>query len=228
MFFLIDIVLFVLLGLAILFSIKKGFTGHFVFGFVKTILSIAAGIGAAVGLYFLFDKVGWLRLMGDNVASFFGNVGSNIGETWNQATYEKLCAIVGYIPLGIIVAIVVYVLVFLLIGLLYKVTLGKCRIDWKPWKIIDNVLGFVLNIGLVCALVLFSFGAIHALNEGDRYKNVLEGDHKIYAPVNRSLEKTITSVHENISAAPFGGFIYEHNPLNDLIAGWFGVGKDGE
>ena len=118
MFFLIDIVLFVLLGLAILFSIKKGFTGHFVFGFVKTILSIAAGIGAAVGLYFLFDKVGWLRLMGDNVASFFGNVGSNIGETWNQATYEKLCAIVGYIPLGIIVAIVVYVLVFLLIGLL--------------------------------------------------------------------------------------------------------------
>ena len=50
MFFLIDIVLFVLLGLAILFSIKKGFTGHFVFGIVKTVLSIAAGVGAAVGV----------------------------------------------------------------------------------------------------------------------------------------------------------------------------------
>ncbi len=222
MFFIVDIVLFALLGLAILFSIKKGFTGHFVFGIVKTVLSIAAGIGAAVGLYFLFDKIGWIALMKDNVVAFFGNVGANIGS-WNQETFEKVCAVIGYLPFGIVVAVIVYVLFFLLIGLLYRVTLGKCRISWKPWKIIDNVLGFVLNIGLVAILVLFSFGVIHAFNEGEKYKAVAGTETPILQPINRSVEGGITSLHENISAAPFGGFIYEHNPLNDMIAGWFGV-----
>ncbi|MBO4262977.1 MAG: hypothetical protein J5903_04260 [Clostridia bacterium] len=222
MFFLIDGVLIALLICVFWFGIKKGITGNWVFSIIKTVIALAGGGGAAAGMYFLMNGFGWLDVLSDGVVGFFGNITNNVDGLLTQANFVMVCKIIAFIPFAIFAFILGYVLVFWLVGLLFKVIhtpFEKLR-QWRLWRFFDNLLGSIFNLAILGGVVLAIFGAIHGINQGEKYKNVL-GNAKVVQPFNESIEIVLNGMHENLSAGPLCGLIYEYNPLNDMFASMF-------
>ena len=103
-------------------------------------------------------------------------------------------------------------------------------------KIIDNVLGLILNLGLYLGIVFAAFGFIHAINtvEASAGDYVYDDASTIIFKENDDpdaltdfLANTIDNFtgpmfngwHESLSASPIGSIIYEYNPLNGLFEG---------
>lgn len=234
MFILVDVLLLVCLGFIIFASIKFGFTRNFIFGILRTVFGIAGGVGACVGVYFLMDYFGWLDYLGQGVAGFFGN--PEFVNPVNADSFSVLTNIVAYLPFGVLFIILGYILVHFLVNLLFKGIFAPIFILKKrnrTFKIIDNVVGLVFNLGLFFAVVLVSFGFIHGINtvkDGDDYvyDNVSSiiftedaKDNALIGTVSHAIDDLTTpllnAVHEGLTASPLGSLLYEYNPLNGVF-----------
>lgn len=234
MFILVDVLLLVCLGFIIFASIKFGFTRNFIFGILRTVFGIAGGVGACVGFYFLMDYFGWLDYLGQGVAGFFGN--PEFVNPVNADSFSVLTNIVAYLPFGVLFIILGYILVHFLVNLLFKGIFAPIFILKKrnrTFKIIDNVVGLVFNLGLFFAVVLVSFGFIHGINtvkDGDDYvyDNVSSiiftedaKDNALIGTVSHAIDDLTTpllnAVHEGLTASPLGSLLYEYNPLNGVF-----------
>lgn len=234
MYFLIDAIIIALTVLLVVVSIKFGFSRNFVFGILRTIIGIGGAVGACVGVYLLMDKFGWLDYMADGVVGFFGNV-SNPGELLNDTTFRMIAKVIAFLPLALLFLIVGYIILHKLINWIVKlvflpffVARKKCKVV----KIIDNVLGLVLNLGLFFGVIFASFGFIHAVNTA-KYSDgtyVYENVSRIMFEdntnaINQFAGDTIDNIatpmlnkwHENLTASPIGSLIYEYNPLNGVF-----------
>lgn len=244
MFFLVDLVLLLILGFVIFASIKFGFTRNFIFGILRTVIGIAGGVGACVGVYMLMELFGWLNYLADPIVQFFGN------QSWfnaaNPNNLRIVAEIIAYIPFAVLFLILGYILVHWLINLLVKLVFAPvfaAKEKIPAVKIIDNVLGLILNLGIYLGVVFAAFGFIHAVNTveftpGDGvYDDVsvmIFGDEDPNA-LNDFVSNTIDNVtgpmfngwHESLSASPIGNIIYEYNPLNGMfegiVKGMFGI-----
>lgn len=222
MYFVIDGILIALLICVFWFGIKKGLMGNWIFSIVRTILALGIGGGVAVGVYFLMNSLGFLSILSDGVVNFFGNVSNNVGDLLTQENFIKICMIIAFVPFGVLGFILGYVFGYWLLGVIAKVLrypIDKLR-EIRFWKVIDNILGSVLNLAVLGVVVLAVFGIIHGLNTGDTYKTLL-GNAPIMEPFNHSVEVVLNGLHENLSAGPLCGFIYENNPLNSMFVGMF-------
>ena len=236
MYFLVDAIFIVLLIFLIWVSIKFGFTRNFVFGIIRTVIGIAGAIGACVGVYLLMDNFGWLDFMADGVANFFG-MGVDL---------RIVAKIVAYLPFAVLFLIVGYIVLHKLINWLVKLIFLPffyARKHVKAIKIIDNVLGLVLNLGLYFGIILASFGFIHGVNtvvdkDGtpvyDSVGSIISPEEDGFAgfaadTVNKIVTPMFDNWHENLTAAPISGLIYEYNPLNGMFEGVvkniFGIGE---
>ena len=216
MFFIIDAILVILTICVFLFGVKKGFSGNWIFNILRTLLAFGGGVGAAVGLYFLMDGLGWLTVMSDGVVSFFGNIKVDLALT--QQAFIEVCRILAFIPFAILFAVLGYVLAYWLLGLLLKVLsvpLNKLR-QFTVWRVIDNILGCAFNLAILGGVTLAIFGVIHGLNATDSYKYVLGKESN--AKINHSIEVVLDGMHENISAGVISGLLYEYNPLNEMFS----------
>ncbi len=221
MYFFIDAIIIIMLTVLIIVSVKKGFSGNFLFDILHTILGIAGGAGLCFGAYLLMDKFGWLEYMADGVVKFFGKV-ENPNELINDANFLTVAKIIAYVPFGILFLVVGYIVAHKLIGWIFKGLFAPVFIGRKKSKtvrIIDNVLGIILNVGIFVGVVLSVFGFVHATSVNDKYKNMagaedLENQKVGEQLINDFCEPLLTTLHENFSASPIGGFIYRVNPLN--------------
>jgi len=234
MYFLIDAIIIALTILLVVISIKFGFTRNFVFGILRTIIGIAGALGACVGVYLLMDKFGWLDYMADGVVGFFGNI-SNPSQLLNDTTFRVIAKVISYLPFAILFLIVGYILLHKLINWLVKLIFLPFFVARKKVglvRFIDNALGLILNLGLFFGVIFASFGLVHAINTAEYsdgtpvYENV---SRIMFADTTNSVNKfaadtidnlitpTLNNWHENLTASPLGGLIYEYNPLNGMF-----------
>lgn len=223
MYFLVDVFLLALLICVIWASVKFGFTGNFVFGIVRTVLAIACGLGASVGIFILMKHFGWISYMSDGVRHFFGEISTNLGTVLTDATYRFAAEIIAYIPFGLLFFVLGYVLSYFLVKWIFRTLLLPIFYSIKhvkAVKIIDNILGLCFNLAIYLGAVAVVFGAVHAFNDGDRYKDVAGGGENptlAQKLVNDFCEPVLSYLHEDFSASVVGGLIYEYNPLNGVI-----------
>ncbi|MBQ7642317.1 MAG: hypothetical protein IJS67_00295 [Clostridia bacterium] len=218
MYFVIDAILIALFVCVFWSGIKKGLAGNWVFNILRTIIAIGGAIGLAVGVYFLMDAFGWLSAMAQGVVRFFGNVSNNAGDVWDQDALVAVCKIIAFLPFALLTVILGYVGLYLLLGLVYEPFKHLRKFGW--WKFVDNLLGSILNFAVYAGVVCAVFGVIHGINSGDAYKKVL-GEANMTTPVNRSIEVALNGMHENLSAGPICGLVYEYNPLNGVFSSIF-------
>lgn len=245
MFFLVDLVLLLILAFVIFASIKFGFTRNFIFGILRTVIGIAGGVGACYGIYLLMDAFGWLNYLADPIVQFFGN------QSWfnaaNPVNIRIVAEIIAYVPFAVLFLILGYILVHWLINLLVKLVFAPiftAKEKIKAVKIIDNVLGLILNLGLYLGFVFALFGFIHAVNTveftaGDYvYDDVSavifqENDDPdaltdfVSTTIDNFTGPMFNNWHESLSASPIGSLVYEYNPFNGLfegiVKGMFGI-----
>ena len=221
MYFIIDGILLAILFLVIFFGLKKGFTGNWIFNIIRTLIALAGGVGAAVGVYFLMSHFGWLEVMSDSVKDFFGRAKAPIANYVNSPSFLIIFKVIAFLPFGVVFAVLGYVLLYWLLGLITKVftvPLEKFR-ENKVWRIIDGVLGFIFNLAVFGVITLAIFGVIYTFNSSDLYTHVLgEG---VLPNVNHSIEVILNGMHETLSAGVVSGFLYNNNPLNAMLAGMF-------
>ena len=225
MYFIVDIVLILLLILVIVTGVKYGFFRNFVFGILRVLLSVAGAVGAAVGVYFLCLKLGWLDFIALRVAEMFSAITTVLGDIASDENVAFVAKIIAYIPIGIVAFIIGYILVYVLSAFILKLVfrpLFKAREKGGAVKIIDNVLGLTLNLAVMFTCIFAFFGAVHALNEDGRYKNVTgasDPEHPSAGQkiINDLAEPALSDLHENFSASVLGGIIYEYNPFNGLF-----------
>lgn len=240
MYFIVDLLLLIILVFVIVASVKFGFTRNFIFGILKTIIGFAGAIGACVGVYFLMNHFGWLDYLSDAVVGFFGNV-SNPNAILNDDTFRIVAKIIAYIPFGILFIILGYLFVNWFMGILMKgifLPIFYARKHVKAVKIIDNVLGLILNLGIYVGILLVAFGFVHGINsvndgEGEPVYDKLsmalfnEDESFIAETVNKFTGPMFNKWHESLTASPIGSIIYTYNPLNGVfegvVEGMFGV-----
>ncbi len=221
MYFIIDAILLVILFLVIFFGLKKGFTGNWIFNIIRTLIAFAGGAGAAVGVYFLMSRFGWLNVMSDSVKDFFGKAKTPIASFVNSDMALMVFKILAFLPFAALFMVVGYVLFYWLLGYVFKiftVPLEKFR-ENKVWRIIDGVFGLLFNLAIFGGVTLAIFGVIYTLNATDVYTHVLGKN--VMPNVNHSIEIILNSMHENLSAGVISGFLYNNNPLNGMLKGMF-------
>ncbi len=226
MYFLVDIALIAIFAAVVVVSVKFGFSRNFVFGIVRFLLALAGGAGLAVGVFLLFDKLGWLDSMKLLVTRIFGDT-SALAYFLSDENVALIGKIVSFLPLGIILVIGGYIFAFWFFGFICKLIfkpLFDARKKGGKVKIIDNVLGFILNFALAAAVVLCVFASVHAFNEGDRYKNASgaeDPEHPSFGQqiVNDISEPVLSNLNESFTASPIGYLVYNYNPLNGLFSG---------
>ena len=237
MYFIVDLVLLLVLGVVIFASVKYGFSRNFIFGILRTIIGMAGGIGACVGVFLLMNTFGWLDFMADSVINLFGN------PAWlNSANPNNLrivARIIAYLPFAVIFLILGYILLHRLINWLVKGIFAPfffARKRVKLVKALDITLGLIFNLGLYLGFVLAVFGFIHGVNtvqtaDGDYVYDdvsiILFGDNEDPDALTDFLAETIDGItgpkfnkwHEALMASPTGYVLYEYNPLNGLLEG---------
>ncbi len=152
--------------------------------------------------------------------------------------YRMVMGIVAFIPFGVLFFIVGYLIgVKLICGLIKLIfyPIKLLRNNAKVFRIIDNVLGVILNMALYSVLVFGIMGFVYVFNYDD--KNVPQAEvSKVYIAqtengedpkiVARTIDNIATpllgGLHETFTAAPIGHVLYEHNPLL-----WIKIGDDG-
>ncbi|MBR2337275.1 MAG: hypothetical protein IKA61_04970 [Clostridia bacterium] len=235
MYFLIDLVLLIMLVCVILASIKFGFSRNFVFGILRTIIGMAGGIGACVGVYFLMSKFGWLDYMADAVVNFFGN------PAWlNSANPNNLrivASIVAYLPFAILFLILGYIILHKLVNLAIKGIFLPFFVARKKVtfvRALDVSLGLLFNLVLFFGFILAVFGFVHGVNNAqdssgdylyDDVSIVLFGSNEDPDALTDFLADTVDGItgpmfnkwHESLTASPIGSVLYEYNPLNGIF-----------
>ena len=229
-----------ILVLVIVASIKFGFTRNFIFGIIRTVIGIAGAVGACAGVFLLMDKFGWLDYLADAVVGFFGNPDWMLNA--NPDNLRIVARIIAYVPFAILFLILGYLAMYWLINLLVKliflpVFVGLKKV--KGIKIVDNVLGLILNLGLYLGVVFAIFGFVHAMNTvetadgfaSDHVSFIIfgetgdseQGGEPVYdflaSTIDNFVGPTLNKWHESFSASPIGSVLYEYNPLNGLIEG---------
>lgn len=235
MYFIVDGLIIGIFLLAVWSSVKRGLSGHFVFGILRTIIGIAAGLATVFGVYTLMKYCSWIDYMADGVVNFFGQL--TTGFIPNDL-YRTVMGIVAFVPFGVLFFIVGYLIgVKLICGLIKLICypIKLLRNNTKVFRIIDNVLGVILNMALYSVLVFGIMGFVYVFNYDD--KNVPQAEvSKVYIAqtengeepkiVARTIDNIATpllgGLHETFTAAPIGHVLYEHNPLL-----WIKIGDDG-
>ena len=226
MYFIVDALLIGIFLLAIWTSIKHGFTGHFVFGIVRTVIGIAAGFGLAFGVYMLMKHFSWIEYMANGVVNFFGELTTSFIP---NDLYRMVMGIIAFLPIGVLFFIVGYLIGVKLICGLIKLICMPIKIlrnKTKTFKIIDNVIGTILNLALYSVLVFAIFGFVYVFNYDNNDVPQAEvstiaiatpdegEDPKILArTINNITTPILGGLHESFSAAPIGHIFYEHNPV---------------
>ena len=212
MYFVVDGLLIGIFFLALWSSIRRGFSGHFVFGILRTIIGIAVGAVTVFGVYML------IAFFGELTTSFIPN-----------DLYRMVMGIVAFAPFAVLFFIVGYLIgVKVICGLIKLIftPIKLLRNNAKVFRIIDNVLGTVINLALYCAVVFAIFGVVYVFNyDKDNVPQAEastiamatpdEGeDAKILArTINNITTPILGGLHESFSAAPIGHVFYENNPL---------------
>ena len=226
MYFVVDGLLIGIFFLALWSSIRRGFSGHFVFGILRTIIGIAVGAVTVFGVYMLMKHFSWIEYMADGVIAFFGELTTSFIP---NDLYRMVMGIVAFAPFAVLFFIVGYLIgVKVICGLIKLIftPIKLLRNNAKVFRIIDNVLGTVINLALYCAVVFAIFGVVYVFNyDKDNVPQAEvstiamatpdEGeDAKILArTINNITTPTLGGLHESFSAAPIGHVFYENNPL---------------
>lgn len=245
MYFIVDLVLILVLVCVITASVKFGFSRNFVFGILRTIIGMAGGIGACVGVFFLMHTFGWLDYMAQAVINLFGN------PAWlNSANPNNLrivASIISFLPFAVLFLILGYILLHKLVNWLVKLIFLPFFVARKKVKLVkglDIALGLIFNLALYLGFVFALFGFIHGINtvqdaSGDYLYDdmsvIVFGQNDDAGALNDFLANTVDGItgpmfnkwHESLSASPIGSILYNYNPLNGLfdgiVAGMYGV-----
>lgn len=236
MYFIVDGLIIALFILAVYTSIKRGFSGHFVFGILRTIIGIASGAGLVFGVYMLMKHFSWIEYMADGVVNFFGELST--GFIPNDL-YRMVAGIIAFIPFAVLFFVVGYLIGVKLICGLIKLICYPIRLlrrNALVFRIIDNVVGTILNLALFSVLVFGIMGFVYVFNYDQNDVPQAEvstiamatpdegEDPKILArTINNITTPMLGGLHETFTAAPIGHVLYEHNPLF-----WFKNTETGE
>lgn len=235
MYFIVDLLLLIILLGVVITSIKFGFTRNFIFGIIRTVIAFAGGIGACVGVFLLMNHFGWIDYLADAVVGFFGS------PDWlNQANPDNLrivARIIAYLPFALLFLILGYLFMHWFINLIVRLVFAPIFVSRKKVKgikIVDNILGFILNFAIYAGIVLAIFGFVHGINtvadeDGDKvydnFSTVMFGEPSggvtdfLADTVDKFTAPMFLKWHESFSASPIGSLIYEYNPLNGVFEG---------
>ncbi len=236
MYFIVDGLLIGIFILALWSSIRRGLSGHFFFGIIRTIIGIAAGAGLAFGVYMLMKHFSWIEYMTEGVITFFGELKWGIIPS---DMFRMVMSVIAFLPFGVLFFVVGYLIgvkgICGLIKLIF-LPLFALRKNTKVVRIIDNVLGTILNLALYSVLVFGIFGFVYVFNyDANDVPQAEVSTIAMATPANgedpKILARTINNVttpilgglHESFSAAPIGHVLYENNPLF-----WYRDSKTGE
>ena len=237
MYFIIDLVLILVLVSVVTAGIKFGFSRNFVFGILRTIIGMAGGIGACVGVFFLMHTFGWLDYMSQSLIDLFGNPAWLIAS--NPNNLRIVASIITFLPFAVLFLILGYILVHRLINWLVKLIFLPFFVARKKVKLVKGVdvaLGIIFNLALYLGFVFALFGFIHGVNtvkdaSGDYLYDdmsiILFGQNEDAGALNDFLADTVDGItgpmfnkwHESLSASPIGSIVYNYNPLNGLFEG---------
>ncbi len=230
MYFVVDGLLIGLFLLVLVTSIKRGLSGHFVFGILRTIIGIAAGAAAVAGAYLLMTHFAWLDNMADGVAGFFGEIRMSLGII-TEDVYRLITGIIAFLPFAVLFFIVGYLLgtkvICGLISLIFY-PIKALRKNAAIFRFLDNLLGIVLNVGLYAVVVLAIFGGVYVFNydrvEADNTVSyelkeevadlaIVDGDGFLARTISNFTTPILDGLNESFIAAPIASLIYENNPL---------------
>lgn len=192
MYLLVDVAVALLLFIAIWRGLKKGFFNTS-YGLIGTLIVIAFSVMLDALIVLIFYKVGVID-------SFSRAILRVIGET--NGLFAKLnvtsAQISYYVALGIIAIIGFFVSypIMLFGHKKFLELMDNCR-DNTVFRIVDSVIGLIVNLALAIGFILFIYAVIFALNQ----KNLLLGAGEI------------------IRACPLSSFIFNKNPLSQVICG---------
>lgn len=226
MYFIVDGLLIGIFLLAVWSSVKRGMSGHFVFGILRTLIGIAVGAVTAFGVYALMKYCSWIDYMADGVIQFFGNLTTGIIP---NDLYRMVAGIIAFLPFGVLFFVVGYLVGVKLVCGLIKLIFYPIKLLRKHAKfvrILDNVVGIILNLALYGAVVCAIFGVVYVFNyTEDRVPqaevstlamttpNDGEEPQIIARTINNILTPMLGGLHESFSAAPVAHVLYENNPL---------------
>lgn len=192
MYWLIDIFVVLLLVIAVFRGLKKGFFST-TYDFLGYFITLAFALLLTALFVLLFYKIGAIDQLKIVFIGLIGETGSfmeKVGVTSEKVSY---CLALG------VVAIIGFIPSYVIAKFIHKGfvnLISDCR-ENRVFMVIDSTVGVIVNTALVCCSVLAIFAFFHAFNTTNVF----------------------VSVDEALRACPISGVIYEHNPINDLIAG---------
>lgn len=233
MYFVVDGLLIGLFVLVLYTSIRRGLSGHFVFGILRTLIGIAAGGATVFGVYKLMTHFSWLDYMADGVVKFFGEIRFPI---ISNDVYRLVCGIVAFVPFALIFFIVGYLIgTKLICGLILLIfyPIRALRRNSKIFRFLDNLLGITINLALYAAVVLGVFAGVYVFNYDKTEVTADDGSKKIEyvlrddvadlsmvkdnglpsRTIHNLTAPMLNGLNESFIAAPLGSYLYEHNPI---------------
>lgn len=192
MYWLVDILVVLFIGVMLYNGISKGFMNT-TFTLVTAILWIALAAGCAFALvYFVFPLFGWDRELQMGMLHFSG--GLNLIWELVGISAEEGALYVGYVFAGLPLFIAFYIF-WLWVGRRFEQFVRFVRRENLFFRILGSFLGGVIHLAFAGGLVLGLFWVFSAVDGSGLF----------------------TFTNETIRAAHLSGLIYEHNPLNSLL-----------
>lgn len=236
MYFVVDGLLIGLFVIVLYTSIRRGLSGHFVFGILRTLIGIAAGGATVFGVYMLMTHFSWLDYMADGVVKFFGEIRFSLGGILTSDAYRLVCGIIAFLPFALIFFIVGYLIgTKLICGLIILIfyPLRKLRSNSKIFRFLDNILGIAINLALYAVVVLGVFAGVYVFNYEKKDVTAEDGSKKIEyvlrddvsdlsivkddkiasRTVHNLTAPMLNGLNESFIAAPLGSYLYENNPI---------------
>ena len=193
MYFVADVLVIAFLCFMLYRGIKKGFINTF-FTLVTALLwiALAAGISFAL-MYFVYKPLGWMH----DIAVAFSGAGEGLSGILEMVgiEVEAFNTYLAYVVVGVIQFVPLYVFM-LWVGKKWAQFIDFARGKALWFKIIDSVLGGVVNFALFAVLVLGFFWVAGILNGSGLFNYT----------------------NEVLASAPLSHLIYDNNPLY-MIAG---------
>lgn len=188
MYFVADVFVIAFLCFMLYRGIKKGFINTF-FTLVTALLwiALAAGISFAL-MYFVYRPLGWMR----DISVAFSGAGEGLSGILELVPIEveDFNKYLAYVVVGIIQFVPLYVFT-LWVGKKWAQFIDFARAKALWFKIIDSVLGGVVNFAIFAVLVLGFFWVAGVLNGSGLF----------------------SYTNQVLKSAPLMHLVYDNNPL---------------
>lgn len=188
MYFVADVFVIAFLCFMLYRGIKKGFINTF-FTLVTALLwiALAAGISFAL-MYFVYRPLGWMR----DISVVFSGAGEGLSGILELVPIEveDFNKYLAYVVVGVIQFVPLYVFT-LWVGKKWAQFIDFARAKALWFKIIDSVLGGVVNFAIFAVLVLGFFWVAGVLNGSGLF----------------------SYTNQVLKSAPLMHLVYDNNPL---------------